>query len=86
MIKYTINQGYFKAVTGREIPCSDSIKLAAAKNGGDSATVKRFRRSKKNFYLLPENADYSPIRLTTDDFESGEARILGGAREVKIKL
>ena len=39
MIKYSINQGYFKAVTGREIPYSDSIKLAAAKNGGDSATV-----------------------------------------------
>lgn len=54
--------------------------------GGDSATVKRFRRSHKNIYLLPENEDYSPIRLTTDDFESGEARILGIAKEIKIKL
>ena len=54
--------------------------------GGDSATVKRFRRSRKNIYLLPENEDYSPIKLTTDDFESGEARILGIAREIKIKL
>lgn len=54
--------------------------------GGDSATVKRFRRSKKTVYLCPENDDYSPICLSTDDFESGEARILGVAKEVKIKL
>ena len=60
--------------------------IVACLVGGDSATVKRFRRSKKNVYLLPENEDYSPIRLSTDDFESGEARILGVAREVKIKL
>ena len=60
--------------------------IVACLVGGDSATVKRFRRSKKNIYLLPENEDYSPIRLSTDDFESGEARILGVALEVKIKL
>ena len=54
--------------------------------GGESATVKRFRRAQKNIYLIPENDDYSPIKLTTDDFESGEARILGVAREIKIKL
>ena len=54
--------------------------------GGDSATVKRFRRSKKNVYLMPENEEYEPIKLSTDDFESGEARILGVAVEIKIKL
>ncbi len=54
--------------------------------GGDSATVKRFKRTKKSIYLIPENEEYSPICLSTDDFESGEARILGVAREVKIKL
>ena len=54
--------------------------------GGDSATVKRFRRTGRNIYLVPENEDYEPIHLTTDDFESGDARILGIAREVKIKL
>ena len=54
--------------------------------GGDSATVKRFHRSGRSIELIPENEDYSPIRLTTDDFESGDARILGIAREVKIKL
>ena len=60
--------------------------IVACLVGGDSATVKRFRRSKKNILLMPENEDYSPIRLTTDDFESGEARILGVACEIKIKL
>ncbi len=65
---------------------ADDGDIVACLVGGDSATVKRFRRSKKNIYLLPENEEYSPIRLTTDDFESGEARILGVAREVKIKL
>ncbi len=54
--------------------------------GGDSATVKRFHRSQKTVYLLPENEEYQPIRLSTDDFESGDARILGVAKEVKIKL
>ena len=54
--------------------------------GGESATVKRFCRRKKDIYLLPENDDYKPIHLTTDDFESGEARILGVALEIKIKL
>ncbi len=53
---------------------------------GDSATVKRFRRDRKQVDLIPENEDYEPIHLSTDDFESGEARILGVAREVKIKL
>ena len=35
---------------------------------------------------MPENDEYTPIKLSTDDFESGEARILGVAKEVKIKL
>ena len=60
--------------------------IVACLVGGECATVKRFRRSRKNIYLVPENDDYSPIKLTTDDFESGEARILGVALEVKIKL
>ena len=60
--------------------------IVACLVGGDSATVKRFRRSQKTIYLIPENEEYEPIRLSTDDFESGEARILGIAKEVKIKL
>ena len=60
--------------------------IVACLVGGDSATVKRFIRSGRSIRLLPENEDYSPIELTTDDFEAGEARILGVAIEVKIKL
>lgn len=65
---------------------ADENDVVACLVGGDSATVKRFHRSKKTVYLLPENEDYEPIRLSTDDFESGEARILGVATEIKIKL
>lgn len=65
---------------------ADDGDVVACLVGGDSATVKRFRRSQKNVYLVPENEDYTPIHLTTDDFESGDARILGVAREIKIKL
>ena len=65
---------------------ADDGDVVACLVGGDSATVKRFRRSKKNIFLMPENDEYTPIKLTTDDFESGEARILGVACEIKIKL
>ena len=54
--------------------------------GGESATVKRFHRSGKRILLVPENESYEPIELSTDDFEAGEARILGVAIEIKIKL
>lgn len=54
--------------------------------GGECATVKRFSRVKKTVYLVPENEEYQPIKLSTDDFETGEARILGVACEIKIKL
>ena len=65
---------------------ADDGDVVACLVGGESATVKRFHRSQKNVYLVPENEDYRPIHLTTDDFESGDARILGVAREIKIKL
>lgn len=61
-------------------------EIVACLVGGDSATVKRFQRSHRNVLLVPENDEYEPIRLSTDDFETGEARILGVAKEVKIKL
>ena len=50
------------------------------------ATIKRFVQQGKTVMLHPENKDYDPIRLTTDDFESGSARILGVASEVRIAL
>ena len=65
---------------------ADDGDIVACLVGGDSATVKRFSRVKRTVYLLPENESYSPIKLTAEDFESGDARILGVALEVKIKL
>lgn len=60
--------------------------IVACLVGGECATVKRFERHHKKIRLLPENEAYSPIELTTDSFEAGDARILGVAVEVKIKL
>ena len=65
---------------------ADNGEIVACLVGGECATVKRFQREHKRVYLLPENEEYSPIELSTDDFESGEARILGVAVEIKIKL
>lgn len=60
--------------------------IVACLVGGESATVKRFFKRDRRIYLEPENAEYDPIILTPVDFETGDARILGVAREVKIKL
>ncbi len=54
--------------------------------GEGCATVKRYLKNKKNIYLIPENETCHTLKLSTDDFESGMARILGIAKEVKIKL
>ncbi len=53
---------------------------------GDSATVKRFHREGRRVLLLPENDEYEPIELSAEDFEAGSARILGVAKEMKIKF
>lgn len=65
---------------------ADDGDIVACLVGGDSATIKRFRKIRKQILLVPENDNYDPILLTADDFASGDARILGVATEVKIKL
>ncbi len=60
--------------------------IVACLIGGDSATVKRFFKRERRIMLQPENEAYEPIELSPVDFETGEARILGVAQEVKIKL
>lgn len=60
--------------------------IVACLVGGDSATVKRFFKRDRRIILQPENEDYSPIEVSPIDFETGDARILGVAQEVKIKL
>lgn len=65
---------------------AESGDIVACLVDGDSATIKRFVQEGRRVMLKPENASYSPIKLSTDDFESGSARILGVASEVKIVL
>lgn len=65
---------------------AESGDIVACLVDGDSATIKRFIRQGRHVTLCPENREYAPIRLSTDDFESGSARILGVASEVKIVL
>jgi repressor LexA len=60
--------------------------IVACLVSGDSATVKRFFKRDRRIILQPENDEYAPIELSPVDFETGEARILGVAQEVKIKL
>lgn len=60
--------------------------IVACLVGGECATIKRFRKLHRKLLLIPENPDYKPIELSPEDFESGDARILGVAVEVKIKL
>ena len=60
--------------------------IVACLVGGDSATVKRFFKRDRRIILQPENDEYAPIELSPVDFETGDARILGVAQEVKIKL
>jgi repressor LexA len=61
-------------------------QVVACLVGGESATVNRFSKRGRRIFLLPENPAYSPIELSPADFETGEARILGVAEEIKIKL
>ena len=65
---------------------AESGDIVACLVDGECATIKRFEQEGRRVLLRPENADYSPIKLSTDDFESGSARILGVASEVKIVL
>ncbi|MBQ8005548.1 MAG: helix-turn-helix domain-containing protein [Clostridia bacterium] len=60
--------------------------IVACLVGDECATVKRFHTENRRIYLVPENDEYEPIELTSEDFECGSARILGVAIEMKIKF
>lgn len=53
--------------------------------GGESATVKRFHKEGHRIFLCPENEEYRPIELSPLDFETGEARVMGVAVEIRIR-
>jgi len=68
-----------KGMSMKDIGIMDGDLLAVkqakeARNGqivvariGEEVTVKRFHRSKSGIELLPENADFEPIRVSADD-------------------
>ena len=65
---------------------ADNGQIVACLVDGDSATVKRFHKQNHRIILSPENEDYKPIVLAPEEFETGRARILGVAVEVKTKF
>ena len=65
---------------------AENGEIVACLVDGDSATVKRYEKRNHRIVLSPENESYEPILLTTEDFETGRARILGVAVEAKTKF
>lgn len=65
---------------------AENGEIVACLVGGDSATVRRYEKRNHRIVLSPENGNCEPILLTTEDFETGRARILGVAVEVKTKF
>jgi len=67
-------------------PCAENGQIVVCLVNGDEATLKRFYQQKDMVILKPENPAYQPVLISCNDFESGYARILGVATEVKLKL
>ena len=65
---------------------AENGEVVACLVDNDSATVKRYEKLNHRIVLSPENESYEPIFLTPEDFETGRARILGVAVEVKTKF
>lgn len=65
---------------------AENGQIVACLVNGEDATLKRFKQQGKTVLLMPENSKYEPIVLSCDDFDNGYAKILGVAKEVKVKL
>ena len=65
---------------------AEDSDIVAVLSGGELAAVRRYKRVRRKVILSAENPEFSPIELSSDDFEAGKARILGVAQEIKIKL
>lgn len=61
-------------------------QIVACLVNNEEATLKRFTVSENTVLLLPENSKYQPIVVKPGDFETGKAKILGVATEVKHPL
>ncbi|QNO18846.1 LexA family protein [Caproicibacterium amylolyticum] len=68
-------------------PCAENGEVVACRVNGDEATLKRFKPVNKNtVVLMPENPDFQPIIVSTNDFNSGYAEIIGVAKQVITNL
>lgn len=62
---------------------AENGQIVAARVNGDEATLKRYKRNGDTVLLLPENPKYNPYVISTKDFESGYAQIIGVAIELR---
>ena len=65
---------------------AENGQIVACQVNGDEATLKRFHQQINTVLLMPENPKYEPIIVPIADFESGRAKIIGVAIEIKRKL
>jgi len=70
----------------KEQNCADNGDIVVCLTNEYEATLKRFHQQGDMVVLQPENPVHSPILVSCKDFDSGYARILGIAREVKHTL
>lgn len=70
----------------RKQKCADDGQIVAARVNGDEATLKRYKRQGDTIILLPENPNYDPKIVSVQDFEIGDAQIIGVALEVRHTL
>lgn len=62
---------------------ADNGQIVAARVNGDEATLKRYKRQGDTILLLPENPKYNPYVVSTKEFETGYAQIIGVAIELR---
>lgn len=70
----------------RRQKCADDGQVVAARVNGDEATLKRYKRQGGNVMLIPENPEFDPSIVPVQDFETGDAEIIGIALEVRHTL
>lgn len=61
---------------------AENGQIVACIVDGEAATLKRFRRQGNFIILQPENPDYEPRIISSQDFELGSAVIVGVAQKL----
>ena len=69
----------------RRQSCADNGDIVACRVDGDEVTLKRFKRQGDMVFLLPENPEFEPRIVPIEEFETGDASILGVVVEVRYK-